>query len=136
MRTPESVAGRDVCGSASTMGSRGNCEVSTGMSETSCISSSSESDDAYRKAWMGGKIMGTVGIQTGSVGLEDRFRLRFGKVGDVGDACGVLRRTKDEMGMFAVRSVSDRVSFCGRREELRGAMDADLRLMAQVAGNR
>jgi len=81
-------------------------------------------------------MIGRVGMETGCVGLEDRLRRRRGKVGDVGEVWGVLRRTKVEMGVFAESSVSERVSLCGRLELLFGAMDDDLRLMIHVAGDR
>lgn len=107
-----------------------------GAVDTSGISSSSVSELQYRDVGEAGKTCGRVGIQTGSDGLVDRLFLRWGKVGDVGDVDGVLRRTKVEMGIFAVRSVSDKVSFSGRREVSFRVYEDVRRLIVHVAGER
>lgn len=54
--------------------------------------------------------MGSVGMDTGTEGLVERRFGRLGKVGDMGEDCGLRRRTKVEMGVLAMRSAS-RVSF-------------------------
>ena len=50
----------------------------------------------------GTKTGGRVGSETGfMVGLWERLRVRWAKVGETGEELGVFRRTKVEMGMFA-----------------------------------
>lgn len=50
----------------------------------------------------GTKTGGSVGSETGlMVGLWERLRVRWAKVGETGEDVGVFRRTKVEMGMFA-----------------------------------
>jgi len=53
-------------------------------------------------------------METGNEGLDERFLDSVGKVGDVGDVCGVLRRTNVEIGVWAGRSPSDSRNFSGR----------------------
>lgn len=52
-------------------------------------------------------------MDTGTERLDER-RGRFGKVGEIGDDCGLRRRTKEEIGVLAMRSAS-RVSFFSTR---------------------
>lgn len=40
-------------------------------------------------------------METGREGLDERLR-RCGKVGEIGDDCGVFRRKNVEMGVFAM----------------------------------
>jgi len=48
------------------------------------------------------KTGGRVGSETGlMVGLWERLRVRWAKVGETGEEVGVFRRTKVEIGMFA-----------------------------------
>lgn len=48
------------------------------------------------------KTGGRVGSETGlMVGLWERLRVRWAKVGETGDEVGVFRRTNVEIGMFA-----------------------------------
>lgn len=51
---------------------------------------------------------------TGCDGLDDR--LRCGKVGEMGEDCGVRLRTKVEMGVLPNKSASTNDNFSGRRE--------------------
>lgn len=83
--------------------------------DASDIISSSLSDEKLPAAMgsVGGKKnVGSVGMETGSDGLEDRLD-RLGNVGEIGEDCGVLRRKNVEMGVLAMRSASN-ASFCGR----------------------
>jgi len=83
------------------------------------MSSSSVSDEELSMRGgsdCGGKMKaGRVGIETGCEGLTDRLT-RWGKVGEIGDDCGVLRRRKEEIGILAMRSESAKVNFSGRLE--------------------
>lgn len=56
--------------------------------------------------------VGRVGIKTGAEGDDDR--LRWGKVGEMGDDCGVRLLTYVDMGVFAMKSPSLSDSFSGR----------------------
>jgi hypothetical protein len=60
----------------------------------------------------GGEIEGNVGIENGIEGLEGRISASptlQGNDGEVGEVCGVLLRTYVEIGVFAVRSVKDKI---------------------------
>ena len=86
--------------------------------DESDIRSSSASDDrnpAERVDGCGKQNVGSVGSDTGRDGLDER--LRCWNVGEMGDDCGVLRRRKVEMGVFAMRSASS-VGFCPRFDAL------------------
>ena len=52
-------------------------------------------------------------MDTGSDGVVAR-RLRVGNVGEIGEDCGLRRRTNDEIGVLAMRSASS-VSFFSTR---------------------
>ena len=53
------------------------------------------------------------GMVSGCETVESRSRK---KVGDVGEFCGVFRRTYEEMGVNAMVSASERMRLSGRRE--------------------
>lgn len=84
-------------------------DASDGMSSSvseDCVTTSEGRD--------GKQNVGRVGMDTGSVGLVERRFGRLGKVGEMGEDCGLRRRTKLEIGVFAMRSAS-RVSFLSTR---------------------
>lgn len=82
--------------------------------------SSSVSDDcgAGSEGRDGKQKVGRVGIDTGNDGLVERRFCRWGKVGEIGEDCGLLRRTNVEMGVFAIRSASNVSFFSVRRRRL------------------
>ena len=61
----------------------------------------------------GGEMEGSIGIENGIDALEGKgsevLTVR-GNVSNVGEVCGVLRRTYVEIGVFAVRSVKHNFS--------------------------
>lgn len=94
------------------------------MEDASDMTSSSVSDETDPEMTEGcgeKQNVGRVGMETGSEGLDERLR-RWGKVGEMGDDCGVLRRRKVDMGVLATKSGS-RESFSGRRLEDRLRVD-------------
>lgn len=95
------------------------CDFGFDWNESSMSSSStSESNEPY--VGEGGKTKGKVGMVIGGAGLRLRL-LRMANSGVVGDAEGVLRRTKEEMGVVAVKSPPERVSMSGRLLAMRSA---------------
>lgn len=76
------------------------------------MSSSSLSDDCVANE-AGDRRVGSVGMVSGCEALVVRSRK---KVGDVGEFCGVLRRRYEEMGVYAIESVSDSMRLSGLRE--------------------
>ncbi len=90
--------------------------ASTRVEDVSDIMSSSVSEDRLGMIVTGGKKnVGSVGMETGNEGLEERLK-RCGKVGEIGEDWGVLRRRNVEIGVLATRSASN-VSFAGRRAD-------------------
>lgn len=75
-------------------------------SEAQSISSSSESGELNRDDNEGENSGGKEGSATGNEGECVGLLMYSGNVGDVGDVVGVLRRTKLEMGVYAIRSGS------------------------------
>lgn len=64
-------------------------------------------------AGAGKQNCGRVGMETGTDGAVAR-RLRVGNVGEMGEDCGLRKRTNVEIGVFAMRSASS-VSFFSTR---------------------
>ena len=82
--------------------------------ESEFMSSSSVSEEVFPTI-MGKTNVGNFGMETGCDGLEDRL-VRWGKVGEMGEDCGVLRRTKVEIGVLPNKSASTKANFSGRLE--------------------
>lgn len=94
------------------------------VDDASDMASSSVSDETLperTEGCVGKQNVGSVGMETGREGLDERLR-RCGKVGEMGDDCGVLRRRNVEMGVLATKSGS-RDSFSGRRLVVRPRAD-------------
>ena len=73
-------------------------------SDAQSISSSSDSGELNRDDREGENSGGSEGRATGNEGECIDLLTGSGNVGDVGDVVGVLRRTKLEIGVYAMRS--------------------------------